>query len=54
MNLYEWNYCRPSFFFDIRRHMYYILGYLLMEMDDGKGLQGKEVLEHAKKLMELL
>ncbi len=54
LNLYEWNYCQPSFFFDIRRHMYYILGYLLMEMDDGKGLQGKEVLEHAKKLMELL
>lgn len=54
LDLYEWNYCKPSFFFDIRRHMYYIVRYLLMAMDDGKGLQGKEVLEHARKLMELL
>lgn len=34
--------------------MYYIVGYLLMAMDNGKGLQGKEVLQHAMKLMELL
>lgn len=54
LNLYEWNYCKPSFFFDIKRHMNYIVGYLLMELDNGKGLQGKEVLKHAMKLMELL
>lgn len=54
MSLFEWGYCKPSFFFDVRRHMYYIVGYLLMAMDNGKGLQGKEVLQHAMKLMELL
>lgn len=52
--LYEWKYCKPSFFFDIRRHMYYIVRYLLMAMDDGKGLKGKEVLESVERLMELL
>ncbi|MDO5156001.1 MAG: helix-turn-helix transcriptional regulator [Eubacteriales bacterium] len=54
LRLYEKGYCWPSFFFNVRRHMYGIAEFLLFSMDGKKGVRGQQVLDYAKKLLELL